>query len=382
MPSLHTATVVGKKLTKLFYEGDISKSYYLGCSLGGRMGINAADKFPDDYDGIVAGAPAVDFNNLVSWRASFFPITGPVGSENFISNNTWKTTIHNEVLNQCDTIDGVADGIIEDPTLCHFRPEALLCNTTTPNTTCLTPTQVTTVDRLLSPLLSPNGTLLYPAMQPGSEIGAADRLYAGVPFTYSEDWFKYVIYTPAWNASTFTPADALVADARNPGDIRTWPTNLNAFRARGGKLLAHHGQQDPQITSAISTRFYERLRAGAPYADMDAWFRLFRISGMNHCSTGPGAWVLGQGGGAAAAGIPFEAGRNVLAAVVEWVEEGVAPETVTGTKFVGDVVAEGEAFERAHCRWPFRNTFLGEGRDPGVVGSWECRLPEAEAEGA
>lgn len=97
-PSLHTATEVGKKLTKLFYEGDISKSYYLGCSLGGRMGIKAAEKFPDDFDGIVAGAPAVDFNDLISWRASFYPITGAIGSENFISADAWKTTIHDEIL--------------------------------------------------------------------------------------------------------------------------------------------------------------------------------------------------------------------------------------------------------------------------------------------
>ncbi|KAH7061189.1 Tannase/feruloyl esterase [Macrophomina phaseolina] len=373
--SLHTATDVGKKLTKLFYEGEISKSYYLGCSLGGRMGIKAAEKFPDDFDGIVAGAPAVDFNDLISWRASFYPITGAIGSENFISADTWKTTIHNEVLAQCDAIDGVEDGIIEDPTLCHFNPATLLCSATTTNSsTCLNAIQVGILQQIFSPFFALNGDLIFPGMQPGSETGAVERLYAGKPFSYSEDWFKYVLYNPSWDASTFTALDALYADARNPANIRTWPSSLARFQKRGGKLLSYHGQQDNQITSFNTPRFYEYLRKSMRYgyADMDAFFRFFRVSGMNHCNGGPGAWVLGQGGGAPAAGIPFDAEHNVLAAMVDWVEKGEAPEGITGTKFADDKVAEGVAFERTHCKYPLRNTFRGEGRDPSDPASWEC----------
>jgi len=183
--SLHTITDVGKTLSDLFYGRSHQKSYFLGCSLGGRQGIKAAEMFPEDFDGILAGSPALDFNNLQSWRASFFPITGPNTSSDFISKSTWATLIHDEILHQCDGIDGVIDGIIEDPNICNFHPEALLCAANT-STNCLTSAQVEMVRRVFGPLYGENGNLIYPAMQPGSEIKAAEKLYAGAPFSYSE----------------------------------------------------------------------------------------------------------------------------------------------------------------------------------------------------
>lgn len=158
---------------------------YLGCSLGGRQGINSAVEFPDDFDGIIAGSPAVDFNSLVSWRASFFPITGSANSTGFISVSTWKDLIHAEVLTQCDTLDCVNDGIIEDPSLCNFCPEALKCTDDRINN-CLSPAQVEIVRKVFSPMYGEDGQLIFPAMQPGSELEAADQLYTGKPFRYSK----------------------------------------------------------------------------------------------------------------------------------------------------------------------------------------------------
>ena len=141
--------------------------------------------FPEDFDGVVAGSPALDFNNLASWRASFYPITGSINSSNFITASIWSTLIHDEVLNQCDGLDGVLDGIIEDPTLCNFRPEALICAVGN-STNCLTPIQVEMVREVFSPFYGLDGQLIYPAMQPGSEIMAVQKLYAGAPFSYSQ----------------------------------------------------------------------------------------------------------------------------------------------------------------------------------------------------
>ena len=186
--------LVGKKLTDIFYHTRHNKSYYLGCSLGGRQGIKAAEMFPDDFDGIVAGSPALDFNNLVSWRASFFPITGPSNSSEFIAASTWTNLIHNEILNQCDSLDGVIDGIIEDPNLCNFTPDTLMCNNNT-LPSCLTPVQVEMVRKIFSPLYGEDGKLIYPAMQPGSEGMAVNKLYAGKPFSYSEVFCCPFYYT-------------------------------------------------------------------------------------------------------------------------------------------------------------------------------------------
>ena len=185
LDSVHTITVTGKKLANRFYDRAHSKSYFLGCSLGGRQGMKAAEMFPGDFDGIVAGSPALDFNNLQSWRARFFDITGRANSSTFLSATMWTNLIHGEVLNQCDGLDGAMDGIVEDPNLCSFRPEALLCKRNT-TTDCLTPTQAEVIRQIFSPFYGENGNLLFPAMQPGSEVLAATNLYAGKPFSYSE----------------------------------------------------------------------------------------------------------------------------------------------------------------------------------------------------
>ncbi|KAF1938514.1 tannase and feruloyl esterase [Clathrospora elynae] len=369
--SLHVSVETGKKLSRKLYKESYTKSYYLGCSLGGRQGIKSAEKFPNDFDGIVAGAPGVDFNNLVSWRARFYTITGPSTSPDFIPVSAWKTWIHEEVLRQCDTIDRVKDGIIEDPSLCHFNPSTLLCGRNT-TSDCLSPTQVKQVATIFSDYKYPSGSLIFPAMQPGSEINAVDRLYAGAPFPYSKDWFKYVVYSnPSWNESNFSTADARAAEALNPGDIRTYPSKLRKFERRGAKLLMYHGQQDNQITSFNSNRFYEHMRGSRGYAEMDEWVRFFRVSGMFHCSSGPGAWVLGQGGNAAQAGVGFNAQHNVLKAMADWVEKGVAPAYIEGTKFVNDTVTLGVDFTRRHCKYPARNTFIGG--DYKDAASWECQ---------
>ncbi|KAH6614942.1 Tannase/feruloyl esterase [Boeremia exigua] len=368
--SLHTSADAGKSLAKSFYGKSHSKSYYLGCSLGGRQGIGSAEKFPGDFDGIVAGAPAVDFNDLVSWRARFFTITGAIGSPDFIPATAWKTWIHDEVLRQCDTIDKANDGIIEDPTLCKFNPSKLLCNGNS-TADCLNNAQVEQLKTIFSDYKYPNGQLIFPAMQPGSEVGAVERLYAGAPFVYSADWFKYVVYNdPSWNASTYDYEDARAAARLNPGDIRTYPTSLPRFERRGGKILTYHGQQDNQITTFNTIRWYNDLKGYRSTASMDRWIRFFRVSGMNHCNSGPGAWVLGQGGNAAAAGIPFERQKNVLRAIVDWVEQGAAPSHIEGTKFINDTVSLGVDFTRRHCKYPQRNTLVGSDfKDPE---SWKC----------
>ncbi len=149
--------------------------------------------------------------------------------------------------------------------------------------------------------------------------------------------------------SRFSFAAIEAGDDTNPGRIRTYPSTLEPFQARGGKIVVYHGGQDNQITSFKSELFYERL--AKHNQGLDAWYRFFRVSGMQHCGGGPGAWVLGQGGGAAAATAGgFAAETNVLAAAVAWVEDGRAPETVLGTKYVNDTVALGVDFQRRHCR--------------------------------
>lgn len=371
--ALHTSATTGKTLEKAFYGKDLGKSYYMGCSGGGRQGVQAAYLVPQYYDGILAGSPALNFNYMSAWRASFFVITGAANSSSFIAAETWQGLIHNEVLAQCDALDGVADGILTNPSLCLavFRPETLLCNAASP-TKCLSPAQVDVVRRVFTPLTGTAGQTIYPALSPGAENVATQRLLSGTPFSYSVDWFRYAVYSnPTWDPSS-SIADADAAQAANPGNAETWPADLSAFRDAGGKLLLYHGGADQQITHFDTQRWYDFLARGmsASAGELDAWMRFFFVPGMNHCSGGPGAWQIGQSG-AAAAGIGYEAGSNVLAALVEWVEGGSAPESMLGTKFVNDSVGAGVAFRREHCRYPLRSVHLGG--EVEEVGSWVCK---------
>lgn len=190
--SMHTGVVVGKEISELFYGQTHKKSYYLGCSTGGRQGLKSAQDFPEDFDGIVAGAPAIAFNNLTSWSGHFYTILGDTNSSSFVPTAMW-SIIHDEILNQCDGLDGMVDGIIEDPDLCQFRPEALQCVPGN-STNCLTGDQVVAVGKVFAPYYGVDGSLIYPRMQPGSEAIALYLYYSGSSFPYADDWFKYVVF--------------------------------------------------------------------------------------------------------------------------------------------------------------------------------------------
>ncbi|KAJ9618301.1 tannase protein [Taxawa tesnikishii (nom. ined.)] len=238
--SVHTGVVVGKQVSEAYYKKTHTKSYYLGCSTGGRQGFKEVQDFPDDFDGVVAGAPALAFNNLTAWSGHFIDITGTNTSA------SW------EVLNQCDGLDGVKDGIIEDPRLCSFRAAALQCGPGN-TTNCLTSAQVLAVSQVFSGYYGVDGSLIYPRVQPGSEIADARTLYSGVPFPYTADWFRYAVYNdPSWNPYNQTVQDAANAYRVNPGNIETWEGDLSAFKNKGGKILHYHGLADSVITSENS----------------------------------------------------------------------------------------------------------------------------------
>ena len=337
--------------------------------------MKSAQTFPDDFDGIVAGAPAVAFNNLTSWSGTFYIETGLPNSTTFVPPNLWAGSIHADILNQCDGLDGAVDGIIEDPLLCDYRPESLICNSTATNDTsnCLTPIQTKTVRQTFSPTYGNNGSLVYPRMQPGSEAnGAAFIYYAGTPFPFTSDWFRYAVYNdPNWDPATLNPTDYDNAYRANPGDVETW-LPLTDYQTRGGKLLHYHGQADPVISSDNSPRYYDyqARTLGESSASLDQFYRFFRISGMSHCEGGDGAaWRIGQ---TSSGNATLDPDGNVLMAMVRWVEEGIAPETITGYSLDADgSQPEGGEVVRAHCRYPLRNVYVGPG-PAREAENWKC----------
>ncbi|KAI5467637.1 tannase and feruloyl esterase [Mariannaea sp. PMI_226] len=365
--SVRISVAIGKDITEAFYGKRYKKSYFLGCSYGGSQGLKSAQDFPGDFDGIVVGAPAIAFNELTYWRGRFLTITGTPDDSGFISAELW-SKIQEDVLEQCDYLDGSMDGIIEDPNLCQYRPEALICDKDE-DEACLTGDQVKRVRAIFSPLYGTDGSLIYPRLQPGVSNGP---LFSGKPFPYTTDWFRYAVHNDLnWDPQTISSKDYEVAAQFNPFNINTWNGNLSEARNHGTKILHYHGLQDAKISSEISMMYYDhvartmRLRTDA----MDEFYRYFRISGMNHCQGGPGATFIGNYEYNVHNNDPES---NVLAAIVRWVEKGIAPESILGTAYMDGSKSSGKiAFQRRHCRYPLRNEYDGMG-DPTGPDSWNC----------
>jgi feruloyl esterase len=366
---LYTGTVIGKQIAKGFYGKAHGKSYYLGCSTGGRQGFKAAQDFSEEFDGIIAGAPAVAFNNLTSWSGSFFRATGTNTSDTFVTAAQW-AIVHADVLKQCDLLDGYADGILEYPPLCNYDPSGLQCTGSSNASTCLTAKQVKTVQTVLSPLKNDKGDLVYPRLQPGAEIAASGFLLAGFPFPYTTDWFRYAVYNDTtWNPLTLNGTDFDNAARINPGNIQTWKGDLSEAK-KNSKILHWHGGEDAIISSANSPRYYDHVSEtmGLTSDQLDEFYRFFTVSGTGHCGGGDGAHAIGQASDELSTYDPKE---NILMAIVDWVENGNAPQTIIGTKYVNDTKSLGVEFQRAHCKYPKRNQYKGEG-DANLIESWEC----------
>jgi hypothetical protein len=174
----------------------------------------------------------------------------------------------------------------------------------------------------------------------------------------------------SFDDTEFGVADITAAQALNQFNVQTYPSDLSDFAtSHNGKFLMFHGLQDNQITSFSSERFYNHLARGMALRSpqIDDFLRFFRIGGMFHCNSGPGAWMIGQ---ASRGSIGFDAASNVLAAIVQWVEQDIAPDTIEGTKFVDDVKDRGVERKRRHCRYPYTNTYIGG--NASLPDAWKC----------
>ncbi|THV01373.1 ferulic acid esterase [Dendrothele bispora CBS 962.96] len=377
--SAHTGTISGKALTEHFYGVPSRRSYYLGCSSGGRQGFKEAQDFPDDFDGILAGAPALGLTRIVSWGNYLSKTVGPPDGESFLNEEEWGM-VYEEVMKQCDGLDGAVDGIIEDPDKCWFIPETLICSSSSNlkgqkkgkkgKKSCLTSKQAETVRKIFSPLYGLDGELIYPRMQPGINTKRQLPFYFdGTPSPLAEDWFRHVVYNDTtWSGNAFTLQDASIALHQNPFNVETYSGDLSRFASRGGKLLSYHGLQDYVIPSEISQLYYAHVSRtmSLPPEELDEFYRLFFVSGMDHCRDGDGAWGIGQDKGAYAnantdtseeMGSWKNPDQNALMTLVRWVEEGVPPEVLRGVKLAEDGMMP--VYWRKHCKWPKKNRYVG-----------------------
>jgi feruloyl esterase len=345
--SVHEMTVAAKGIVDGFYGSPPKYSYWNGCSTGGRQAFTEAQRYPDDYDGIIAGAPAAYVTRLQGmqvWVAqqAHREESGYIPQEKF-------ALIHNAVLAACDALDGVKDGVLEDPTKCKFDPKVLACKQGDgPN--CLNAAQVETA-RMIYAGPSENGKNVYPGLEPGSETGW-NMLAGPRPMSLAVEMYKYAAFNGNWEMKGFTVADIDRFEKEKGPVVNSVDPNLKPFFSRRGKLLIYHGWADPGVPPMGTVNYYNAVRETVG-AQADDSIRLFMVPGMGHCAGGDGTSTF-----------------DMVKALEQWVEQGKAPERIEASR-----VRDGRVDRtRPLCAYPKVAVYNGSGSTDDAA-NFSCKNP-------
>lgn len=350
--AVHVTTVAAKQLMQAYYEPPLSRSYFTGCSTGGRQALMSAQRFPMDFDGIVSAAPVLNQTAIHMWEAWIARALrdAPISLDKV-------KIIAEKVYARCDAIDGVRDGVIDDPRRCDFQPGRDLpqCPDGADAPACFTAPQIKTLQAIYGPMIS-NGKPIFPGLPVGAEVfmdtpkgprsgwegwvvSASGRTTA---VNFAESFLRYMAFPkpdPNYDWTTFnfdTDPDRAawirsILDATNP--------DLSRFKARGGRLLMTFGWADPALNPLMGVDYYEQVveRMGPTTTD---FFRLFMMPGVFHCAGGPGP-----------------ASMDSLTPLISWVEKGKAPERLIAAR-----VQDGkETRTRPLCAYPQVAKYKGSG---------------------
>ncbi len=373
--AVHEMTESAKPVIRSFYGKAAERSYFDACSDGGREALMEAQRFPQDYDGILAGAPA---NNWTRMLAAGLQVeqTGLKSRANWIPPDKLPI-ITERVLATCDAGDRVRDGILNDPPRCHFNPSSLLCAHDTTQS-CLTAPQVETLEKVYAGGVDTRGKQIFPGLMPSSEAGdngwknwVTGEAYGAAEGTkYANGFFKYMVFEDAhWS---FRGADAGVAlqaaERKLASVLNSTDPDLSKFNARGGKLIIYHGWLDPAISPLNAINYYQSVVSTMGPRETNSFLRLYLVPGMQHCAGGPGPFMFGQLGIATAR----DADHDIFTALEGWVEDKRTPGEVIATKLEDDHdPSKGIRMTRPLCPYPQLANYLGKG-DPSKASSFIC----------
>lgn len=371
---IHEMTVVGKATVKAFY-GEVPKhSYFANCSNGGRQALMEAQRYPEDYDGILAGAPANFWTHLLAsalWDAQATTLS----PESYIPNGKIPAIAH-AVVAACDSKDGVKDGILNDPRQCHFDPATMQCKEADSDS-CLTQAQVVALKKLYQGAHDSKGTEIFPGFLPGGEQGPGGwgvwitgaQPEKALLFAFGYGYFANMVYDKSgWDYKTANLDDAVAAsDKKFAGVLNATETNMKAFEARGGKLILYHGWNDAAISPLNTINYYNSVveRMGKP--ETDSFVRLYMAPGMQHCAFGPGPDLFGEFG----VSVVNDPQHNVYLALEQWAEKGNAPSEIIASKTEGDGPAAKLAMTRPLCPYPEEAKYKGSG-DTNDAANFVC----------
>ena len=339
--AVHEMTVQAKAIATAFYGEAPKLSYWNGCSSGGKQGLKEAQRFPADYDGIIAGAPANYWTHLMAggvWtgQATLKDPVSHVPPDKY-------ALIHKAVLDACDASDGVKDGVLEDPARCRFDPNALKCSGDE-GPSCLTAPQVEAVKKIYAGPSNPRiATRIFPGLEPGSELGWAAMAGGPQPFPITADHFRFIVFKDAnWDFRTLDfDRDVTLADRVDDGLLNAIDPDLKPFFGRGGKLLLYHGWSDQLIAPQNTINYFTSVEAASGGAEkVKDSARLFMAPGMAHCGGGDGPNTF-----------------DALSALEQWVEHKNPPDRIIASHSTDGKVDR----TRPLCTYPQVARYTGSG---------------------
>jgi feruloyl esterase len=348
--SMHEMTVQAKTVINVHYGSPAKFSYYNGCSQGGRQGLAEAQRYPEDFNGIIAGAAAWDQLRMMGERTALNLVANK-DADSVIPPIKY-SMIHQAVLNACDASDGVKDGVIENPLMCKFDYAKLACKIGD-GADCLTKGQVESAKAMTSPLKDPKtGKILSERhLFPGSELGWS-TLGGTQPYAIGLSGMQNIVFqNPNWDYHSMNLSTDIDRAAKSDnGAFYTGDDNLKPFFERGGKLLMYHGWSDPQVSPVNSLLYYDKVMKAVGKDKAANSFALFMIPGMNHCAGGPGTDTFDK-----------------VKVMEQWVEQGRKP-----TQIVASHLTNGKPDKtRPLCTFPQVAKYKGTG-DPNDASDFVC----------
>jgi feruloyl esterase len=336
-----------------------------------------AQRFPEDYDGILAGAPANFWTHLLTKALADAQAT-TLDPASYIPSS--KLPVMARAVNAaCDAQDGVADGILNEPNKCHFDPEVLLCKDGDSDK-CLTVPQITALKKLYAGPSDAKGRKIFPGYLPGAEEGQGGWgpwITGSAPgksllFAFGTGYFSNMVYEKAdWNYKDAKIEEAVkAADEKTAKILNATDPDLAAFKARGGRLILYHGWNDPAISALNTINYFESVVSKMGGPETDAFTRLYMAPGVQHCGGGPGPDSFGENGAAEGS----DAQHNMGLALERWVEKGIAPSAIIATKKAGGDSGKSVKMTRPLCPYPQVAKYKGSG-DSNDAGNFVCTTP-------
>ncbi|KAI1382390.1 tannase and feruloyl esterase [Hypoxylon crocopeplum] len=389
---------LGKTLIQTYYnDRAIAYSYYSGCSTGGRQGLKQIQRDPDIFDGALIGAPAWDTKNLMPWVSELAVWNLPESAESSVNDANLFLRLQEEVLRQCDSLDGIRDNIVSSLTACreHFDITQIRCDVTTNQTACWSQAQIETAQKMYSDYITQDGEFVYKGLDYSSEASWSTFLMPADPNNpnnvrrnFDAQYERtFMDYGPDWQITSYN--DSVVNDARvrdqNSVQATADQYNLGRFRDRG-KIIMYGGLADATVPVQHTTLYYNRTIEAM--GNIDDFFRYFQIPGMDHCWGTPdnvkAPWMMG-GAGQAAQRPPYNSGHSVplgysdaqhdaLLALMDWVENGNAVSQIIASEFnFTDSTMQAIVMyrQRPLCPFPQVATWDGQGSQD-EASSWRC----------